>query len=73
MAGRVPDVGGGKSFNVTVGAGLYEFLNRHALRAIIGKTPQDVAVYLMTQQAIAYDEQGFLSVKLPTDNFPAEG
>jgi hypothetical protein len=69
--GRNPDVGDGRSFNVTVGAGLYDFLNRHALRAILGKTPSDVAVRLIMDQAIAYDRDDFLGVKLPSQDFPA--
>lgn len=69
--GRDPNAGDGKSFSVTVPAGLYEFLTRHARRAILGKNEGEVAVYLMQQQAVTYDRDDFLAIKLPTQEFPA--
>ena len=74
---KAPIPGGGKnigepiSFNITIGAGLYEFIQQHAVRAILGKSAQDIAVHLMVQQALTYDREGFLGVKLPTNAFPA--
>ena len=71
MAGRNPNEGDGKTLSLSIPAGLYEFLTLHAKRAIIGKNQGEVAVFLLTQQAIAYDADNFLSVKLPSQEFPA--
>jgi hypothetical protein len=68
--GRPPDAGDSNSINITVGAGLHDFLHRHAVRAILGKSVGEVAVRLITDQAIAYDRDSFLGVKLPTQDFP---
>lgn len=65
MAGRTRNEGEGKTFSVTVPAGLYEYLTRHARRAIIGKNQGEVAVYLITQQALSYERDGFLGVEFP--------
>jgi hypothetical protein len=75
MPGRRKNEGEGVTFSVTVPAGLYEFLTRHARRAIIGKNQGEVAVYLMTQQAIACDRESFLGVQLPQESqtAPQEG
>jgi hypothetical protein len=69
--GRTPDLGAGQSFNVTVGAGLYEFLRRHSLRAVLGKNPGEVAASLILDQAKIYDRDNFLGIKLPAEDFPA--
>ena len=69
-SGRPPDVGDSRPFNVTVGAGLYDFMHRHALRAVLGKSVGEVAARLMLDQAIAYDRESFLGVRLPTQDFP---
>jgi hypothetical protein len=63
-------VGDSNAFSVTVGAGLYDFLHRHAVRAILGKSVGEVAARLILDQAIVYDRDAFLGVKLPGHDFP---
>lgn len=70
MAGRTPNEGDGKPLNLTAPAGLYEFLTQHARRAIIGKSQSEVAMYMILQQALAWDEAGFMGIKLPAREFP---
>lgn len=67
---RSPDPGASETFQITVPAGLYEFLTLHARRAILGKNQGEMAAYMIQQQAVAWDEAGFMGIKLPTKDFP---
>lgn len=73
MAGRNPNEGDGKPLNLTVPAGLYEFLTLHARRSILGKNQGEIAVYMLQQQALAWDREGLSGISLPTRDFPPEG
>ena len=70
MAGRNKNEGGGEPLNLTVPAGLYEFLTLHARRAILGKNQGEIAMHMIVEQALAWDREGFLGIKLPTRDFP---
>jgi hypothetical protein len=67
---RNPNEGASETLSVTVPAGLYEFLTLHARRAILGKSQGEIVIYMLQQQAAAWDEVGFMGVKLPTRDFP---
>lgn len=60
---RPKNEGEGKSLSITVPAGLHDYLCGLARRSIIGKSAPEVAVYLLTQQAVAMERDGFLEVK----------
>lgn len=66
---RQPDIGGSKTFSVTVPAGLYHFLTLHARRAIDGKNEGEIAVCLMRAHADIWDEKRHRGITLPTDEF----
>ena len=68
--GRQRNEGEAVTFNVTVGAALYEFLSLHARRAFIGKNQGEIAVYMMQQQALAWDREEFQGIRLPVRDFP---
>lgn len=63
MAGRPKNQGDGKAVNMTVPAGLHDYLCRLAQRAVVGKNAGEVALYLMTERAIEREREGFLGVK----------
>lgn len=67
MGGRPKNEGEGRSVTITVPIGLHEYLCGLARRSIIGKSAPEVAVYLLTQQAVATEREGFLGVKF-TEN-----
>ena len=66
---RPKNEGGGRAVSITVPVGLHDYLCSLAKRSIIGKSAPEVAVYLLTQQAVAMEREGFLGVKF-TDQAP---
>ena len=71
MAGRDKNKGAGAPLSLTVPAGLYEFLSRHARRAIVGKNEGEVAIHMLVEQANRWGNDGFLGIRLPEEDFPA--
>jgi hypothetical protein len=60
---RPKNEGEGKSLNITLPSGLHDYVCGLARRSIVGKSASEVAVYLITQQAVALERDGFLGVK----------
>lgn len=60
---RPKNEGNGKPISITIPVGLHDYLCTLAKRSIIGKSAPEVAVYLLTQQAVAMEREGFLDVK----------
>jgi hypothetical protein len=63
LAGRPKHEGAGKAISITVPVGVHDYLCALARRSIIGKSPQEVALYLLTQQIVASEREGFLGVR----------
>jgi hypothetical protein len=70
MAGREKNKGAGEPLNLTVPAGLYDFLSRHAKRAIVGKNEGEIAMHMILSQANAWDQADYLGIRLPSQDFP---
>jgi hypothetical protein len=60
---RPKNEGNGKPITITVPSGLHDYLCGLARRSIIGKSPAEVALYMLTQQVVAMEKDGFLGVK----------
>jgi len=67
---RDKNKGDGKPLTLTVPAGLYEFLSRHARRAIVGKNEGEVVVHMLIEHASGWDRENYLGIKFPQQDFP---